>query len=143
MRDLSKPYRLAVAAAIAGISVPVYDEKRWVQSTEQQFVILSTQQQTPSPGNENDCTWISQCGIDIEIYDKTGSEVSKDTMDDIANEILTILLPAPFQTPLTSGNLQFTNAYCESIISRNLSISETESVLVKVVRFVCQIIEQN
>ena len=142
MRDISKPYRLAVFTALSGnVTVPVYDEKRLISATDTTFVLLSTQQQTPQ--EENDCTWISRASIDIEVTQKTGSEVSKDDIDDISNLICGILITAPFYTTLTSTNLQFQNAFIESIISRNLSISETESVLIKIIRFVCTVTEQN
>lgn len=142
MRDISLPYRNAIAAAISGvISVPVYDEKRWVQDTDTKYVLLTTQQQTPV--DDNDCTWISRASIDLEIYHKSGSEVTKNDIDNISNEICKILLPAPFTTVLSSPNLLFQNAYFESIISRNISLSETESILIKILRFVCVITQQS
>jgi len=141
MRDLSRPYRLAIYAVLNGvISVPVYDEKKKVASTETTFVILSTQQQTPV--EENDCTWISRCSIDIEVIQKTGFEVTKDDIDDISNQICGILLPSQGITPIESPNLQFTLPEIESIISRNVSITEPETVIVKILRFVCTIIQQ-
>lgn len=143
MKDTSKPLRLGVFALLSGhINVPVYDEKKVVtDSTKRLFVVLSTQQETPS--DENDCTWINRSSIDIEIIQKSGSEVSKNDIDDLSNLILQILIPTPYTTPITSGNLQFQNAFIESIISRNVSLSETESVLIKVIRFVCYIVQQN
>ena len=140
MRDLSKPYRLAVYQALSGLSTPIFDEKRLVTSTASTFILLSTQQRTPK--DENDCSWIARCSIDIEIYNKTRSEVSKDTIDDISNAILAILLTAPGLTPLTSSNIQFGYAQAELIISRNISISETESILQKVIRFTVDCTEQ-
>lgn len=142
MRDVSKPYRLAVFALLNG-NVPgwkTYDEKRKVSDTDVQYMLLSTQQQTP--GDDNDCAWISQCGIDIEITQRTGSEVSKDDIDDASNAVCQILVPTPWNTPLTSGGLMFQNAFIESIISRNVSISETETIIVKVLRFVCTVTQQ-
>lgn len=140
MRDVSLPFRTAVAALLQGnISVNCYDEKRWVQATDTQFVLFTTQQQTPR--DDNDCTWISDNSIDIEIYDKTGSEASKNDIDNIANEILAILIPAPFVTPLASPNLQFGSAVA-TIISRNLSTSETETILQKVITFSCVVTQQ-
>lgn len=142
MRDLSKPYRLACAAVLQGvISINLYDEKRWVTVTDTVYGIFSTQQQTLT--DENDCTWVSRCSIDIEVIQKTGSEVTKDDVDDISNEICAILNPSPGVTPLTSPNLQFTLPQIESIISRNVSISETETVIVKIIRFVCTIVQQS
>jgi len=135
LRDLSKPFRLAVFSVLNGNTggVPIYDEKRLVSATDSTFILLSTQQQTPV--DENDCTWVSKLSIDIEVYNKTGSEVSKDTIDDVSNTILGLLLPSVGVSPVAAGGIQFTYAFAESIFSRNVSLSETESVLQKVIRF--------
>ena len=117
-----------------------YDEKKSVLASDTVFAILSTQQETPAL--DNDCTWIQKSSIDIEIYQKTGSEVTKDLIDDLSNQVLALLLPTPWATPLAFSNLQFTNPYCESIISRNISLSETESIMQKVIRFVVTIVQQ-
>lgn len=143
MRDLSKPYRLAVAAALQGnITVNLYDAKKWVTATDTLYGVFSTQQQTPNAEYTTDCTWAQNCSIDIEIFDKTGSEVTKDNVDNVANLIGGILVPAPGVTNITSSNIQFTLASLE-FLTRDLSISETESILVKVVRFSCVLIEQS
>lgn len=142
MRDTSKQLRIAVFNALNGvISVPVYDEKRLVSATATTYVLLSTQQETPT--EENDCNWNVKSSIDLQIMQKTGSEVSKDDIDDIANEIVNVLLPTRSTIGITAPvNLQFTNPMIESIISRDLSLSETESILIKLVRFVVTIIQQ-
>jgi hypothetical protein len=143
MRDNSKALRVAIFTALTGNTggYNMYDEKRKVSATDSTFILFTTQQQTPDV--ENDCSWISKCSIDIEIINKTGSEVSKNTIDDISNQILQVLLPSVGVTNLTSANLQFGYAYCESILSRNLSLSETESIMQKVIRFVVQVTEQS
>lgn len=120
--------------------VNIYDEKRHVTATDQLYILLSTQQQVPI--EDNDSTWISRNSIDIEVYQRTGSEVSKNRIDDVANMILARLIPSPGQTVLASSNLQFGYATVDSIISRNLSLSETESVIAKVIRFTVQIVQQ-
>lgn len=142
MRDVSKPYRLAIFALLTGNTggINMYDEKRRVGDTVNEYILFSTQQQTPV--EDNDCAWISKASIDIEIVQRTGSEVSKDDIDDISDRILQTLIPTPWNTPLTAVNLQFQLAYCESILSRNVSITETESVLTKVIRFVCTVTQQ-
>lgn len=144
MRDTSKQLRLSVFNCLSGNlgGVPVYDEKKKVSTTDSTFILLSTQQETPS--DQNDCTWICRSSIDIEIIQKSGSEVSKDTIDDLSNTVLTLLLPTPGTTGLSPAyNLQFQNGFCESVISRNISLSETESILQKIVRFVVTIVQQN
>ncbi len=147
MRDLSKPFRLAVFSVLNGNTggIPIYDEKRLVSATDNTFILLSTQQQTQQQTQEevNDCTWVSRLSIDIEVYNKTGSEVSKDTIDDVSNTILGLLLPTVGVSPISSGGIQFTYAFAESIISRNIGITETESVLQKVIRFVATGVQQS
>lgn len=135
---------MAVFACLNGNlgGVPVYEEKRLVSSSASVYVLLSTQQEVPI--EQNDCAWINSSSIDIEVYQKTGSEVSKDTIDDLSNAILTLLIPTPSTNGLgTASNLQFSGADCESIISRNMSISETESILIKIIRFVVTIVQQS
>lgn len=118
-----------------------YDEKKSVLASDKIFALLSTQQETLT--DENDCTWITRSSIDIEIYQKTGSEVSKDLIDDLSNAILVRLMPTPQTTNIIDpSNLQFCNHRIDSIISRNISLSETESVLEKIIRFSVQIIQQ-
>jgi len=143
LRDLSKPFRLAVFSVLNGNTggIPIYDEKRLVSATDNTFILLSTQQQTQE--EVNDCTWVSRLSIDIEVYNKTGSEVSKDTIDDVSNTILGLLLPTVGVSPISSGGIQFTYAFAESIISRNIGITETESVLQKVIRFVATGVQQS
>lgn len=142
MRDTAKQLRQAIFTCLNGvISVPIYDEKKLVSSSVKTFVLLSTQQEILT--EENDCTWITRSSIDIEIYHKTGSEVSKDLIDDLSNAILVRLMPTPQTTNIIDpSNLQFCNHKVDSIISRNISLSETESVLEKIIRFSVQIIQQ-
>jgi len=142
LRDTSKQVRLAVFALLSGnvTGFPVFDEKRLVSSTAVKYILLSTQQETPDV--ENDCTWINRSSIDIEVVQRTGSEVSKDEIDDAANTVLGLLIPTPLVTPMASVNLQFQNATIESILSRNLSITETESLVTKVIRFVVTVVQQ-
>ena len=144
MRDTSKQLRNAVFACLDGNlgGVPIFDEKRWVNSAATLFVLCSTQQETPT--EDNDCTWINRSSIDLEIISKTGSEVTKDTIDDLSNTILTLLLPTRSTSGVTPpAGLEFTNPIVESVISRNISLSETESILQKTIRFVVTIVQKN
>ncbi len=144
MRDVSKPLRIAVFNCLSGNvgSLPTFDEKQKVTGTANLFIVLSTQQQVPDEDISE--SWISRASIDIEVVQKTGSEVSKDDIDDASNTILGLLLPSPWVSGVvTPPGLQFTNAKCESIISRNLSLSETESVVQKIIRFSVQVIQQS
>lgn len=152
MRDTAKQLRQAVYQCLNHqvqyfippnelADLPIYDEKKLVSAANKIFCLLSTQQETLT--DENDCTWITRSSIDIEIYQKTGSEVSKDLIDDLSNAILVRLMPTPQTTNIIDpSNLQFCNHRIDSIISHNISLSETESVLEKIIRFSVQIIQQ-
>lgn len=143
MRDVSKQVRLAFYNCLNGnIAVPIYDEKQKVDQSASLFALLSTQQQFPI--EENDSTWISKNTIDIELLQKSGSEVSKDDVDDLSNTIIELVIPTSQTTGLINPvNLQFTYVTYELITSRNLSISETESIIQKIIRFVITIIQQS
>lgn len=144
MRDTCKPYRLAMFNCLTGNlgGINVYDEKRKVADTNTTFVLLSTQQETPT--EENDCNFITRSSIDIEIISKTGSEVSKDTIDDLANLILQLVIPSVATSGLTApSGYQFHIPVCDRSISRNISISETESILSKILTFTTVIVQQS
>ena len=146
MKDVSKPYRLAIFAALTGqltyntLAVPVYDEKQAVTGDEKVFVLLSTQTSTPERA---DNLFARHASIDIEIIAKTGSEISKDVIDDVGDEILTILFPSygVFGVTVPSG-WQFAEAFYDSEISRVFEISQTESILRKIIKISAIIVQQ-
>lgn len=122
--------------------IKVYDEKKKVGETDSVYVLLSTQ--TESPTEDNDCTFITKSIMDVEIIVKTGFEVTKDTMDDLANLILGLVVLSPQVSGLTvPSGFQFTNLYCSKSVSRNLTITNSESVLTKILTFVVNIVQQN
>jgi hypothetical protein len=97
MRSTKKVMRSVIYQALngqvnVGGVVPVYDEKRPDNSTADVYILLSTQQETEL--NTQD-TFITESSIDIEVCQNTGAAVSKDKIDDIENNILTILMPTP------------------------------------------------
>lgn len=145
MRDTAQALRISVFNCLNGQlpnSVPVYDEKKKVGVTDSVYVLLSTQTETPI--QENDCTWINESTIVISIYQRSGSEVSKDTIDTLSNFILVLMMPTPQTSNIIPPvGLQFCNHSIRQIVSRNLSITETESILEKSITFTVQIIQQN
>ena len=148
MRGTMKILRHSVYAELNGnlsynsSNVPVYDEKKHVGDTDQIFVLLSTQQETPT--DDNDCTFITRSSIDIEIIAKTEFEVSKDMIDDVSDLVQNLLLPTKGTLGFSSpSGWQFQNPRFESSFTQNLAISETQSILRKICKFVCEIVEQN
>lgn len=143
MRDTCKQLRLSVFNCLNGNlnGRNIYDEKKKVGATDTMFVILSTQQE--SPIQDNDSTWISTSSIDIEIIAKTDSETSKDDIDELANLILSLVFPTRSTCALIApSNLEFQNAVCSRTITRNISLSETESILSKIITFTTTIVQQ-
>lgn len=146
MKDTKKILRTAIFNALAplsynGSAVPVYDEKAPNANSSSRFVILSTQQETYTEGN--DTVFITESAIDLEIYDKTKFEVSKDAIDGIYEAMMQILLPTPQTIGLTvPAGFQFLNAKRESCFTQAIAISDTESILLSRVKLVFTIIEK-
>lgn len=139
MRDVQKPYQIAVYNKLNGaISVTVYDEKKKVAATDTIYAILSTQQSTPEDTSDS---FISKEAIDIEVIEKTGSEVSKINIHTVSNEIINTLCPTPF-SDLLSVNLQISHVHVESIITRVFEVSSTETIVRKIIKIVSTITQQ-
>lgn len=142
MRNTKKYFRKAIFDLLNGnISVPVYDEKRKVEAPRGIFVVLSTQQETPAP-EDNDCTFVTRSSIDIEIVVKTGFEVTKDAQDDIEDEILAILRPTQGSDIVTSSGFLIQDLFRERSFTRNLSLSDSQSILQTILTFTATITEQ-
>jgi hypothetical protein len=140
MKTTKKVLRKVVYDAISGISVPVFDEKRSVSSTANFYVLLSTQQEVNS---NSDDAFITLSSIDIEIVKKTGSEVSKDPVDDVEDEILSILHPLPQTDGIGSySGMQIVNFRRDRSITRTLEISATESIVRTITTITAQIVQQ-
>ncbi len=146
MRDTQKLLRMAVYNLISGqlsynsTNVPVYDEKRKVGATDNIFVILSTQQETDD--NTSDA-FITDSSIDIEINHKSDFEVSKDAIDDVANQILTLILPTPSTDGFPVQSLfQITCVRRTSTITRNFSISDSQTIIAKIITISSKIVQQ-
>lgn len=139
LRDTMKPLRSAVYSVLNGNTdgIPVYDEKRKVAETDQTYILLTTQQETGI--EQNDCTFITQSSIDVEVIAGSEFEVSKNVIDDVSNDVTALVmngLTAP-------SGFQFLNLKRESAFTQNLSVTETQSILRKIIRFTVQIIQQN
>jgi hypothetical protein len=148
MRDTMKPVRHAVNAALGGNityaanPVPVRDEKIYTGESPKIYILLSTQQETDT--DRTDCTWTTRSSIDLEFITRSGSEVSKDVLDDVSNDALELLigLPTSGLIPNPSG-FQITDVVRESAITRNITLTGTESILQKTVRIIFTILQQN
>lgn len=145
MKDSMKPLRLGIFAVIDGqitynaVVVPVYDEKVFTGAVPDLYILLSTQQESPT-GDQNDCELIRDSFIDIEIIRKTGSEVSKDTIDDVSDQLYQLIIPSQGVAGFTVAGFQISNPRMVSALTQNVTLTETESVLRKIVRFAATLI---
>lgn len=147
MRDTQKILRMAVYQVLNGNlsydgnNVPVFDEKRKLSSTDNLFVILGTQRETD---DNTDDAFITDSSIDIEIQHRTEFEVSKDAIDDVSNQILQIILPTPQTSGFPVQNLfQIQLVRRSSTISRNFSLTDSQSVVAKIITITCKIVQQS
>lgn len=148
MRDSMKPVRQAINTLINGVvtykSAPVkcYDEKVFTGDMPDIYILYSTQQETPGP-DQTDCTFSMRSSIDIEVISRTGSEVSKDVLDDVSNDIMQIIIPTQGTAGFIMSGFQIIDAARESAISQNLTITESQSILRKIIRFIFILSQQN
>jgi hypothetical protein len=148
MKDTMRILRKAIADCITGnISygsnvVKVYDEKIFTGEVPTIYILLSTQQESST--EENDCTWITRSSIDIEVIAKSGFEVSKDIIDDVSNSMMELIAPLPGLNGFSQqSGFIISGIVRESALTRNVQISETQSILQKIVKFTATIIQQN
>lgn len=123
-----------------GVNVPVSDEKRKLRETAPLYVTFGTQQE--SPDNTSDA-FITDSSIDIEIHHRSEFEVSKDGIDDVSNQILEILMPTPETDGFLVQNLfQITCVQRQSAITRNYGLTDSDTVVSKIITITCKIVQQ-
>lgn len=141
MKDFDKIYRLAVYDALSGISVSVYDEAKKVGDSDSIFVILGAQRSKREPIADH--IWGRRCSIELIITQKTESGVSKDDIDDVANEILEVIFPGYDSFGVTApGLFQFTNEEFETSATNRLVLNTDKSIIAKTLIISCVIIQQ-
>ena len=147
MRDAQYPLRLACFNVLTGAVsfnsqvIGFYDEKK--RAAGNIYCIFGTQQSTRSP-ESTDCMWVTDETIDIEIWHKTGSEVSKDIIDSVSNQIYTLLSPATLTAGFANPSLMQVLFFdLQNAITRAFEITPTESVTGKIITFKCTIVQQS
>jgi hypothetical protein len=127
------------------VTIPVFDEKRQAGvGSGNLFIVLSTQQESESTW-QTDCNFCNRSSIDIEIMVKTAYEVTKDTQDDVEQQILDILFPSYGGDVLQDAvpGLCIQNLRRERSLTRNLTLSNSESVMQTIITVVADITEQS
>lgn len=147
MKDTKKILRLAVFNALDGNvtydgdTIPVVDEKLRNNAGASRYIVLSTQQEVLTERNSS--CWIKQSSIDIEVYETSETEVSKDSVNDIGEDITEIILPSINTVGLTvPSGFQFQEAYLESSTTQTVFIDNNNSVVVERLRFAFIITQQ-
>lgn len=145
MIDTMKPLRKATYDILyshvvyKAATIRLYDEKVFHGEIPDIYMLLSTQRERDV--TEQDCYWQTQSSIDILFIRKTGSEVSKDVIDDISNIALPLLLNLPGHDNFgAQSGLQILEVKRESASSGNVQISPTQSELQKIVTLTALII---
>lgn len=147
MRDAQYHLRRAIDAVLTsnvvvdGNTINFYDEKKRAGANERLYCIYGTQQSTPD--QNNDSTWITRETIDIEIYQRTESEVSKDLVDQVSDQLYTLLMPQRISSALANPNLMQVQFFdLQQAVTRSAEISDTETIIQKIVTFTCLVVQQ-
>lgn len=145
MNDTMKIMRMAVYNALVsgGLSVPIYDEKRKVADDKTQLYVLMAGQQEDDDDQTSE-TFVTNSSINLEIVHETGYEVSKDYIDDVSQEILSILMPIAQQDALPStDDYQILGLRRRSAVTQNFSLTDDKSVVAKIITFTAKIVQRN
>lgn len=139
MKDTKKEIRNGIYTSLNGIveydnaAVPIYEEMVPSNVSPDLFILLKGQQETTEENNDN--SFITKSSIDIEITQKTGSNVSKDVVDDVYNAVMEILLPTPSSIGFTiDAAFQLQNGFRESCATDTVAVTETETVITERIR---------
>lgn len=124
-----------------GSNIPIYDEKTKIGNTDNIVVILSTQQEAPA-GEQSDCGYFTESSIDLVVMQKSEFEVSKAAIHNVGEQILNILFPSYPETAIVCPGFQVIGRRTRAI-TRDFSITNTQSVVAKIITISCLMIEQN
>lgn len=146
MRDTQRPFRMAIHSVINGNATyngqPVYfyDEKKKVGLTDRVYGLYTTQQTTRD--HTSDC-WITDELITLELLHKSGFEVTKDFVDDVSDQLYQLLMPTRINDALPDPSLMLIqNFELEEALTRSVEITDTETIVSKLITFSCKIIQQ-
>ena len=136
MRDTLYPLRKAFYEALNGqltynsVDVPVYDEIA-PNNAPSSFVIIST---GTTVDNDTLTSFQSENTLLIDIVSKTGVSVSKDVVDNIANQVFLILKPSPNTNGLIP-QAGFTFSQPKVASDNHLSLVANETTTRRLIRF--------
>lgn len=147
MKDTMKPFRKAVFDCLntfvlyKSTAVLVADAK--VPTGQQPSLYILLGRQWEQDRTDQDCGWETKSGIEIQIIAKSGSEVSKDALDDISQSIYDLVLTLPGSNLLAVQNgFQILELRRESAAIGDVQISPTQSELQKIVSLTAYIFHQ-
>lgn len=142
-----RPFRKAIYDCLtgnvtyAGNTLSIFDEKVHTGSQPNVYILLSTQKEQDA--TDQDCAWETKSTIDILIITKSGSEVSKDAIDDISQKIYDLVLTLQGNSLLAvQTGFQILYLRRESAASGSVQISPTQSELQKIVSLTAYIFHQ-
>jgi hypothetical protein len=147
LRDTTEILATAVFNALNGqvtynsANVPVYDEKKKVNSSDKIYILFSTQQEVP---DNTQGVFMTDSMLDLEVCYKTGSEISKTVLSQVANSVLQILFPTTDTVGIQDqSGFQIMNFEFAGSLTRTFEISPTESITRKFIKVKAKIIQQS
>lgn len=82
-----------------GAAVPVVDEKLDTQITDQDVYIIMTSQNEIDANNKS--YWARECDIELVIVNRRKATNTKEVVEDVSNQVLTLLFPDKNTTVLS------------------------------------------
>lgn len=139
MIDVKQPLRKAYYDLLAGMLtyggniIPVADDAKKLGDAATLYVILTNQSGADSSTFQ---TFDSDETIVLDIVYKSGARVNKETVDNVAAQILNLVLPAPGLTGLISGpGVQFNCVKLKDDRYLTLQLNSSNSVVRRLLTF--------
>lgn len=132
MRDFNQPLRTALYQLLNGqltyeaTDVPVFDGKVKKGSDNNYYVLIGN---TSSIDNSTFGNWSRKMQTIVDIVTKTTDTATTDIADNIAGQVLALLMPDPSSNGLSQGNFQYLNVFLVADRYLELQLNPTTIML--------------
>lgn len=137
MLDINKLVRYGVGQSLTGqliyesVSVPVVDDVLTSDTNSDMYVLLGSQ---TAVEQSNFAKFAHDCTITLDIAHNTGFGVSKDGVDNVAQQIFTILQPTTITNGLTAqAGIQFSDLQKDSDSYLTMTLSDGSAVVRRII----------
>lgn len=138
MRDFNQPLRKAIYTLLnnqltyGGNPVPVFDEKVKKGQDNQFYVVIGN---ISSTDNSTFANWSRNVQFVLDIITKTSDTVTRKIADNIAEQILILMMPTIVDNGLSQTNFQYINCQLDSDRYLDMQLNPTTAQVRRLLTF--------